>query len=72
MPTKYHMRMSVRGALRNRSFDGLEHDDGRPMSRAEACDTLLELLKQGKEYIPVGDCDNWDGERCQGHPVEKE
>lgn len=67
--TTYHFRLSVRGALKNQSFDGLLHNDGRQMTREEAFTTLRDSLKAGHEYIPMGDCDNWDDEKgCLGHP----
>jgi hypothetical protein len=69
--TKYHMRLDVRGAIRNKSFDGLQHDDGRPMTRDEAFNALCDCLKSGKEFVPVGDCDNWSDSEgcCLGHPT---
>ena len=71
MPMNYHFRLSVRGALRNRSLDGFSHSDGRPMTRGEVFDSLCDALKAGKEYIPVGECDNWDEKegQCRGHDV---
>lgn len=69
--TTYHLRLCVRGAIRNRMFDGLQHNDGRPMSRDEAFNALCDCLKAGIEYVPVGECDNWDAEKgCLGHPSE--
>lgn len=67
--TRYHMRLCVRGAIRNQMFGGLQHNDGRPMTRDEAFDALCDCLKLGKEYVPIGECDNWDEEKgCLGHP----
>jgi len=67
----YHMRLCVRGALRNQMFGGLQHNDGRPMSRDEAFNALCDCLKAGKEYVPVRECDNFDEEKgCQGHPKQ--
>ncbi len=67
---RVHLRLCVRGAIRNQSFDGLQHNDGRPMTRDEAFHALCDCLKAGKEYVPVGECDNWDDEKeqCLGHP----
>jgi len=65
-----HMRADVEGMLRNRSFDGLQHDDGRPMSRQEAEDALFALLREGVRFIPVGEkCEGFTPEEgCPGHP----
>lgn len=69
--TKYHFRLDVRGAIRNKSFSGFQHNDGRTMSKDEAFDALCELLKAGKDFIPVGNCDNFDERKgCLGHPTE--
>lgn len=69
--TRHHMRLCVRGAIRNQMFGGLQHNDGRPMTRDEAFDALCDCLKAGKEYVPIGECDNWDDEKgCLGHPCE--
>jgi len=73
MSTEFHLQLCVRGAIRNRSFTGFQHDDGRPMTRDEALQALCDCLKAGKEYIPLGQCDNWDDEKgCLGHPVEEQ
>lgn len=67
--TRYHMRLCVRGALRNKSFRVLLHDDGTEMNDDEAFHALCDVLKSGKEYVPIGECDNWDDEKgCLGHP----
>jgi hypothetical protein len=40
------------------------------MTRDEAFEVLCDCLKAGKEYLPIGDCDNWDDDRgCLGYPV---
>lgn len=70
---RYHLRLDVRGALRNRSFDCLAHDDGRPMSRSEAKAELESLLARGVEFIPAGDCEGFYPEgHCPGHPVDED
>lgn len=66
-----HLRLDIRGAIRNRAFEGFAHDDGRPMTRDEAFHALCDALAAGRRFLPVGDCDNWDSveERCRGHEV---
>ena len=74
MPTKtVHMCLSVRGALKNMNKHQLagmfDHDDGRPMTAAEAQDALMDELAKGHEVIPFGKpCEGFsyiDG--CPGH-----
>ena len=73
MGKSYHLCLSVRGALTNwsnRNFKGVfTHDDGQPMTAAEAKAALLDELSKGREVIPCGKCDNFDysGEGCLGH-----
>ena len=66
-----HCCMSVRGALRNRDYTGIMHDDGRPMTKSEAFDALCDELAKGHEVIPMGPCDNFDFKKgCLGHDTE--
>lgn len=75
-----HMCLSVRGFLKNAKFPHdyrgmFKHDDGRSMPPEEARDFLFDQIKQGREVIPFGDCDNFDYSRgCLGHetPTDKE
>lgn len=68
---KVHLSLHVRGAIgwRNPQLDGLLiHSDGRRMSAAETRAALLEVLSQGIERLPIGDCDNFDPKTgCRGH-----
>lgn len=67
--TKHHFRADIEGMLRNRAFVGLQHDDGRPMSRREAENELFALHAKGVKYIPASSCDAFDPEDgCKGHP----
>ncbi len=67
--TTRHLRMSVDGALRNRSFDCLQDDDGRELTRREAEDQLRALSARGVKFVPAGGCDGFDPESgCPGHP----
>lgn len=67
--TTWHLRASVLGMLRNRSFDGLQHADGRAMTRREAEHSLYQLAEKGVRYIPVdGGCEEFTSqEGCPGH-----
>lgn len=64
-----HVSADVQGMLRNRSFDCLQHDDGRPMTRREAEDELFALHAKGVKLIPAGPCEGFDPQSgCPGHP----
>lgn len=64
-----HVCASVEGMIRNRAFDGLQHDDGTPMGRGEAEEELWKLARAGVRVIPASTCDNFDSQRgCLGHP----
>ncbi len=66
--TRVHMCMDVRGAIRNKSFDGFQHPDGKAMTRREAEDALFELHSTGVKVIPLGSCDDFDDQTgCRGH-----
>jgi len=73
MPSKFHMRIDLRGALRNwqdSKWRGcVTADDGHTMTPREVKYKFLEMLGEGKRFIPVTECDAWDGERCTGHPI---
>ena len=62
------MKVDIRGAIHNRSFDGFRHDNGVPMTRREALDALLDEFRKGHDYLPVGDCGDFDPKSgCRGH-----
>jgi protein gp37 len=66
--TRVHMCMDIRGAIRNQSFDGMQHSDGTPMTAREAEDALWEIHATGAKVIPVGECDDFDDQTgCRGH-----
>lgn len=69
---RLHLCMSVSGALKNRSFEGLTDDKGRPLSRAMAEFELRRLQDAGVKVIPVSkDCEGFsDQTGCPGHEVE--
>lgn len=68
--TRHHLQGDVVGMLRNRSFSGLQHSDGREMSRDDARRELERLRDSGVKFIPVGDCDGFDpNSGCPSHRV---
>lgn len=73
-----HMTINIAGILSPRwsrkSLRGLfEDENGRLLSNAEARIMLADMLKEGKRYFPVGDCQNFDYQTgCPGHPSEKD
>jgi hypothetical protein len=63
-----HMCVDIRGAIWNRSFEGLKHSDGRPMTKHEAFEALCDELVKGRRVLPLSRCDNFDYEKgCLGH-----
>lgn len=83
------MCMSVRGAIRNLNrqssrTSGFQHLDGRPMTRDEAIDALMDELSKGHEVMPMNSkcdkpcknselCAGFDYGKdggCPGYPVE--
>ena len=53
----YHFSMDIRGALRNKSFDGFKKNDGTKATNEEARMFLMDQLAQGREQIPLSkDC----------------
>jgi hypothetical protein len=74
MSRTMHFRLDIRGFLLNattaRDLSVFQHNDGRPMTRGEAIDFLIDHIRKGHDYLPVGDCDNFDWKKgmCQGHP----
>lgn len=73
-----HMRLDVKGALRNwgkrqlKSFASAFTVDGRQCRTAdEARDALLQCLSEGKLFLPMGECDGFDFKTgCPGHRKE--
>lgn len=71
----YHMRIDVRGAIANLRGWPTEpsgyRDHGREITRAEARDGLLDELAKGHDYLPLGECDNFDFKSgCLGHSAD--
>lgn len=74
MSRDFHLRLDLRGALRNwRDSDWknrVKTDGGKTMTPDEVREEFFNLLAQGKKFIPMGACDNFDEEKgCLGHPV---
>lgn len=71
MSLMMHASLSVRGALRwpKSQLRGLFRDsDGRLTTAAESRDRLLDLLSQGVELLPLGQCEGHDPKNgCPGH-----
>jgi hypothetical protein len=72
-----HMSLSVRGALnwdKKRFKDAckwITKKDGTPFSPSGLREMFMDLLSEGKEVIPIGDCDNFDFKTgCKGHPCD--
>lgn len=76
-----HVCVSVRGAIRSltasraKMAPGMSHAGGRPMTREEAIESLLDELAKGHEVLPFGDpCEGFDysGGGCPGHEKDDE
>jgi len=66
--TTRHLGISVDGAIRNRSFDCLQDDSGRPLSQDQARIELHNLQARGVKLIPAGGCETFDPQTgCPGH-----
>lgn len=76
--TTLHLGLSVRGALRKsnaalkREFSGCLTRDGKTLTDAnEIRETFFDLLAEGHEFIPIGECDDFDPKSgCRGHRKE--
>jgi hypothetical protein len=75
MSRNFHLRIDLRGALRNWHAhewrNCVKADDGHTMTPDEVQDEFFNMLQKGVRFIPCGPCDNFDAEKgCLGHPVE--
>jgi hypothetical protein len=71
-----HMRIDIRGAIMNWSDSEwrncIKDNDGKMLSPDEVKRGFLEELSKGNDYLPLGDCDNFDPKKgCLGHPVSE-
>ena len=66
-----HVCLSIRGALKwpKRLLKGLfQYEDGRTMSADEAREHLMDMLSEGKEVLPMGECEGFSFKTgCPGH-----
>jgi hypothetical protein len=71
-----HMNLSVRGVLHQNNRDlernfrrTIKGDDGRYVEGAHAIrEWFMDQLAQGRELLPLGDCDDFDYKTgCRGH-----
>ncbi len=65
-----HMRLDIRGSLRNRSFKGWADSEGKAIHPDQVEMELKRSLAEGLVYLPVGrDCPNFsftEGCQCRG------
>lgn len=69
---RYHMCISVSGALRNWQdslYVGCVTEDGRTLEPWEVKHRFIQAAAEGKSVIPMDpSCDNFDFQKgCQGH-----
>lgn len=70
-----HLSLNIDGAIRNaKMLKGCITVDGRVLNTVgEIRDFLHEQKRMGREFLPYGDCDNFDYKKgCLGHQVEAE
>lgn len=73
MGTRFHVKMDIEGALKNRSFQGFVNEDGTKAHWRKVEKYLKEELAAGKIYLPFGECEGFDFKNgCPGHPTEKD
>lgn len=70
-----HMALNIDGAIKNaKMWKGCITVDGRVLNTVEEVRHFLYQQKaMGREFLPIGDCDNFDYKKgCLGHlEVEK-
>lgn len=73
-----HICQSIVGPLRTwtkrdwtKATKYMKRSDGSRYTADELKDAFLAELAQGREVIPIGECDNFDWKvGCKGHPAE--
>lgn len=74
--TRICLSQSIRGPLQNwddidwrKATKWMTHQDGTPFKGgAELRALFLQMLSEGKEVVPYGECDNFDFKKgCLGH-----
>lgn len=75
MKRRTHLALSVEGALRakDRELRCFTNDDGQDMTPKEVREHLKLAKFEGKKYIPLSPCDNFDFQTgCKGHDLPDE
>lgn len=73
----YHFNIRIEDALCNpdREIESMFHgENGEQLSAADIRRDLLDMFKQGKKVIPVGEpCEGWsDVTGCPGHEMKED
>lgn len=74
MKQTFHLNLYVRGGLKNAKYlCGCVTVDGKALNTIpEIKNFLREQLDMGREFLPCGDCDNFDYKTgCKGHFTEE-
>jgi len=73
MTRNFHVSMSVRGALKNKSFEGFTDANGNEVTKNQAQDFLMDQLSMGREKVPFGEpCEGYDYIKgCPGHEIKE-
>lgn len=71
---RIHMRIDIRGAIMNWEDSEWQNcvkdENGKTLTPQEVKRGFLEELAKGNDYLPLGDCDNFDPKQgCLGHPL---
>lgn len=69
-----HVCLDIRGAIRNRSYQGFTNDDGSEASESEVEFFLLDELLKGRKVLPMTNppCDGFCYQTgCPGHENNK-
>jgi hypothetical protein len=70
---KFHVKLDIEGALKNRSFGGFVNTDGSKAHWKQVKKFLEDELESGKKYLPFGDCESFNYQTgCPGHEETKE
>lgn len=72
---KYHVCLDIDGGIKNaKDLVGVIKVNGNPLMKVAEIKRFLEHQKDlGREFLPFGDCDNFDYQKgCLGHIVEEE
>lgn len=74
---RIHMCLDVRGAIHNGAYrkemvgSCTDPKTGKKLNSYEILEYLLDCVAEGKQVIPLSDCDNFSFETgCGGHEVD--